>query len=152
MPGPTLRVRAGDSLEITQVNALPPNTAGMHADVNVPHHFNTFNLHTHGMHGDPTGDADNVYRAFEPAAAGGAGSEGGETAAYLSSVAVPADHPAGTFWYHPHQHGSTTTQLLSGMAGVVIVEGDVDQVPEIAAAKDVVCINELKLPPGGYRI
>ncbi|MER6953227.1 multicopper oxidase domain-containing protein [Streptomyces sp. NPDC000618] len=152
VPGPTLRVRAGDSLEITHVNALPPNTAGMHGDVNVPHHFNTFNLHTHGMHVDPTGDADNVYRAFEPGVAGAAGAADGvdgEGAVYRSSIAVPADHPAGTFWYHPHQHGSTTTQLLSGMGGVIIVEGDVDQVPEIAAAKDVVvCINELKLSAG----
>src|SRR5690242_4353575 len=31
VPGPTLRVRPGDSLEITQVNALPPNT-GPHED------------------------------------------------------------------------------------------------------------------------
>ena len=35
------------------------------------------------------------------------------------------------------------------MAGVIVVEGDVDHVPEIAAARDVVvCINELK-PAGG---
>lgn len=142
IPGPTLRVRPGDTLEITHVNALPPNT-GMHQDINIPHHFNTFNLHTHGMHVDPTGDADNVFRAFEPA------DTQGETTTYRSSIAVPDDHPAGTFWYHPHHHGSTSTQLVGGMGGVIIVEGDIDEVPEIAAAKDiVVCINELKLSAG----
>jgi FtsP/CotA-like multicopper oxidase with cupredoxin domain len=144
VPGPTLRVRPGDSLEITHVNALPPNPPGTHHDdINVPHGFNTFNLHAHGMHIDPTGEADNVFRAFEPAG------EPGRTTTYRSTIAVPANHPAGTFWYHPHHHGSTATQLLNGMAGVIVVEGDVDHVPEIAAAKDVVvCINELKLSGG----
>ncbi|MFC4502649.1 MULTISPECIES: multicopper oxidase family protein [Streptomyces] len=143
IPGPTLRVRPGDTMEITHVNALPPNTGAMHEDMNIPHHFNTFNLHTHGMHVDPTGESDNVFRAFEPAETAGA------VTVYRSTVVVPENHPAGTFWYHPHHHGSTATQLLGGMGGVVVVEGDIDRVPEIAAAKDVVvCVNELKLSDG----
>ncbi len=32
----------------------------------------------------------------------------------------------GTHWYHCHQHGSTTAQILNGMAGVLIVTGDYD--------------------------
>ncbi|MGV9944274.1 multicopper oxidase family protein [Streptomyces sp. NPDC003401] len=143
VPGPTLRVRPGDSLEITHVNALPPDAAGPHQDINVPHRFNTLNLHTHGMHVDPTGEADNVFRAFAPA------TEPGGTTSHRSSVTVPADHPAGTFWYHPHHHGSTATQVLNGMAGVIVVKGDVDEVPEIAAAREVVvCFNELRLSGG----
>ena len=35
-------------------------------------------------------------------------------------------HPPGTHWYHPHAHGSTHDQVSSGMAGFLIVEGDVD--------------------------
>ncbi|MGI5484813.1 multicopper oxidase family protein [Streptomyces lavendofoliae] len=144
IPGPTLRVRAGDRIDIMHVNALPPNPSHRHADVNVPHDFNTFNLHTHGMHVAPTGIADNIFRTFDPAPRAGDAPR-----VYHSSIAVPASHPAGTFWYHPHHHGSTTTQLLNGMAGVLIVEGDIDQVPEIAAAKDVVvCITEMKLHGG----
>lgn len=38
----------------------------------------------------------------------------------------PMPHPPGTHWYHPHCHGSTNDQVLSGMAGFLIVEGDVD--------------------------
>ncbi|MDQ0961062.1 FtsP/CotA-like multicopper oxidase with cupredoxin domain [Streptomyces sp. B4I13] len=141
VPGPTLRVRPTETLEITQVNALPPDTATTHhEDVNVPHHFNTFNLHTHGLHVDPEGESDNVFRSFEPAGAPG------ETTTYRSTVDIPEGHPAGTFWYHPHHHGSTSTQVLNGMAGVIVVEGDVDDVPEIAAAREVVlCVSELKL-------
>lgn len=36
-------------------------------------------------------------------------------------------HPPGTHWYHPHAHGSTQDQVASGMAGFLIVEGDVDE-------------------------
>jgi FtsP/CotA-like multicopper oxidase with cupredoxin domain len=32
----------------------------------------------------------------------------------------------GTHWYHCHQHGSTSLQILNGMAGVFIITGDYD--------------------------
>ena len=38
----------------------------------------------------------------------------------------PQPHPPGTHWYHPHTHGSTHNQVSSGMAGFLIIEGDVD--------------------------
>jgi FtsP/CotA-like multicopper oxidase with cupredoxin domain len=39
----------------------------------------------------------------------------------------PQPHPPGTHWYHPHAHGATHNQVASGMAGFLIVEGDVDE-------------------------
>jgi len=33
----------------------------------------------------------------------------------------------GTHWYHCHQHGSTTAQLLNGMAGLFVITGDYDE-------------------------
>ncbi|MDX1396227.1 MAG: multicopper oxidase domain-containing protein [Gemmatimonadota bacterium] len=36
-------------------------------------------------------------------------------------------HPPGTHWYHPHSHGATHDQVASGMAGLIIIEGDVDE-------------------------
>jgi len=36
---------------------------------------------------------------------------------------IPANHPAGTFWYHSHHHGSTAIDVTSGMEGVIIVRG-----------------------------
>ncbi|MGA5817713.1 multicopper oxidase family protein [Kitasatospora sp. NPDC094028] len=159
IPGPTLRVRGGDVLRLTQVNGLPPNephespgpneraepSGGGH---NRPHDPNSFNLHTHGMHVAPSGDADNVLRVFAPRTAEEADA-GAPEPRYLTTVEVPAGHPAGTYWYHPHLHGATATQIVGGMAGVVIVEGDVDEVPEIRAAADlVVCVNELRLKDG----
>lgn len=40
--------------------------------------------------------------------------------------AIGEKHYPGTFWYHPHPHGATYDQVASGMAGFLIVEGDVD--------------------------
>ncbi|MEV7565414.1 multicopper oxidase family protein [Streptomyces tanashiensis] len=147
IPGPTLRVRGGQVLRLTHINGLPPDPphTGGH---NTPHRPNSFNLHTHGMHVCPSGHADNVLREFAPRTEDEAAAGAAEPR-YRSTVHVPADHPAGTYWYHPHLHGSIAEQIVGGMAGVIIVEGDVDEVPEIGAAADlVVCINELKIKDG----
>jgi FtsP/CotA-like multicopper oxidase with cupredoxin domain len=56
-------------------------------------------------------------------------------------VDIPKNHPSGTFWYHPHVHGAVTYQLVSGMAGFLIIKGGpgtLDDLPEIKAAKDLV--------------
>lgn len=144
IPGPTLRLRGGNRLRLTQVNGLPKNTSPS-GGMNIPHNFNSFNLHTHGLHVSPAGHADNVFREFTPRA-----TDQSPEPRYLSEIEIPCDHPAGTFWYHPHHHGSTAMQVAGGMAGVIIIEGDVDEVPEIAAARDVVvCINELKTNANG---
>jgi FtsP/CotA-like multicopper oxidase with cupredoxin domain len=49
---------------------------------------------------------------------------------------IGLDHPPGAYWYHPHLHGSTAIQVGSGMAGALIIKGDIDRVPEIAAATE----------------
>jgi peroxiredoxin len=43
---------------------------------------------------------------------------------------------AGTFWYHPHRHGSVALQVSSGMSGALIIEGGLDDVPEIKQAEE----------------
>ncbi|MCA9863813.1 MAG: multicopper oxidase family protein [Thermomicrobiales bacterium] len=124
IPGPTLRVKPGDRLALTLTNALPPNPDPMPENHNLPHHFNTTNFHSHGLHVSPAGESDNVLRAMEP---------GGQ---YNIVIDVPVDHPAGSFWYHPHHHGAVDAQLTSGCFGALIVEGDFADVPEIAAARE----------------
>ncbi|MBI3929172.1 MAG: multicopper oxidase domain-containing protein [Armatimonadetes bacterium] len=130
--GPTMKVRPGDQLAVPITNQLPPNPDADPPDVNTPHHFNSTNLHSHGLHVSP--GQDNVFIEITP----------GESFTYAYDV--PADHPPGTFWYHPHKHGSTAMQLMSGLAGALIVAGGLDDVPEIAVASDLVfLINELNL-------
>ena len=122
--GPTFRVKPGDTLVVTIENDLPPNPGPMPDDPNTPHNFNTTNLHTHGLHVSPVGNSDNVLLAVKP----------GQT--WITEIKVPADHPPGTFWYHAHVHGSTALQVSSGMAGALIIEGGLDDVPAIREATD----------------
>src|SRR5690606_9843911 len=43
------------------------------------------------------------------------------------------NHPAGTYWYHAHLHGSTALQVPNGMAGPLIVEGS--RTPQVKNCK-----------------
>lgn len=113
--GPTIRVKPGDALNVKLINNLPakdpscPSTPGDH---NIPNCFNSTNLHTHGFHVSPSGNSDNVLLVRPPQS----------TFDYVFNL--PKNHPAGTFWYHSHRHGSTALQVSSGMAGALIVKGD----------------------------
>jgi FtsP/CotA-like multicopper oxidase with cupredoxin domain len=127
-PGPTLRMQPGEVLRIRLLNDLPPNPDAMPANISIPHQFNTTNFHFHGAHASPSGLSDNVMRSMLP----------GE--AYDIEIALPDDHTAGTYWYHPHHHGSADIQMASGMFGALIVEGDFTGVPEITAARERVLV------------
>ena len=107
--GPTIRVAPGQRLSIDLENKLEPCTA---AQVEKRQCFNDTNLHTHGLWVSPSGNSDNVLISIPP----------GEKFRYEYDIA--ADHPAGTFWYHPHRHGSGFVQVGSGMAGALIVTGN----------------------------
>jgi len=48
----------------------------------------------------------------------------------------PEAHPAGTFWFHSHVHGSTAIQVANGVAGALIVRGDVDELPGVKQARE----------------
>jgi len=55
-------------------------------------------------------------------------------------IDVSTEHHAGTFWYHPHKHGAVSFSFFGGMMGFIIVDGgprDLNEVPEIAAAKEI---------------
>ncbi|MGO9238005.1 MAG: multicopper oxidase family protein [Methylocella sp.] len=124
IPGPTLRVKPGDVLRIKLINDLPPNRDPVPVIHSLPHQFNTTNFHAHGLHVSPSGISDNVMRIMEPGKS------------YDIEIAIPADHIRGTNWYHPHAHGSADVQIASGAVGALIIEGDFEDVPEIAAAQE----------------
>jgi FtsP/CotA-like multicopper oxidase with cupredoxin domain len=135
--GPTLRVKPGDVMRIIVKNNLPvagPCTNSEHMTMGATSAvYNITNLHTHGLHVSP-GDnpngthSDNVFVEICP----------GTSAPY--EIHIPKDHPAGTAWYHAHVHGSTAVQVSSSMEGAIIVEGGLDDVPQIKAAKDQVFV------------
>src|SRR5262245_6984845 len=122
--GPTLRMKPGETLKIRLTNDFPPNRDLVPQNLSHPHQFNNTNFHFHGAHCSPSGIADNVMRWMVPGKA------------YDIQIPLPAHHTRGTYWYHPHHHGSADVQMASGMAGAIVVEGDFADVPEIAQARE----------------
>ena len=145
VPGPTMRAApqvngAERQIRIDFENGMggediqavgPPGPGGVTYD------FNMTNLHTHGLHVQPeyaTGTeflADNVLVHHMA----------GATAEYRFDIDEDQDtrgrpHEPGTFWYHPHVHGSTAIQVANGMAGAFIIEGDVDTLDGIAESNE----------------
>ncbi|MBL9081785.1 MAG: multicopper oxidase domain-containing protein [Planctomycetales bacterium] len=141
--GPTIRIRPGATLGVHLHNELPLEAGAAHPSVNLPHGFNDTNLHTHGLHVSPRSPADDVYRVVEP------------RESYRFEFPLAADHPAGTCWYHAHKHGSTAFQLAGGMAGALVVEGGLDEIPQIRAAEEKILVLQqfvLKDVGGTYEI
>src|SRR5262249_33919268 len=110
---PTVEIFPGETVRITLDNRLEqePNCAPPGHNVNTPNCFNRTNLHAHGLWVSPAGNSDNVLVSINPGIS------------FQYEYNVPPDHPAGTYWFHPHRHGSTALQVASGMAGMLIVRG-----------------------------
>jgi suppressor of ftsI len=121
-PGPTLRVRPGDTLDLRVVNRLGEPT----------------NLHEHGFHVSPIKISDNVLRTM-PA-----------HSANAVRVRIPRSMSPGTYWYHAHLHGLVEEQVFSGLSGVIIVEGLARRLPR--ALRDVpdhlVALKDLQVKDG----
>src|SRR4051794_37060731 len=125
-PGPTLRVRPGDRLQIALVNDLPDTVNPVllsrdRQDNPVPQ---ITNLHVHGFHVSPKSPSDDVFLDIAP----------GTTFHY--EYEIPANHPTGTYWYHPHRHEFVAHQIFSGMSGMIIMEGALDAVPGVAGLRE----------------
>ena len=162
--GPMFEVSGGDTLTMKIVNKLPPNPVSspqlrgpvlvpvVHdsmeameptphgpfrpADnidpMNNPHNFNTTNMHVHGI--------QTIPHLFEPLGTSNPAAEMIEVQpgqSYRYDFPIPLDHPSGLHWYHPHNHGSTDVQVSNGMAGLIVVRGPIDEVPEIKAAREI---------------
>lgn len=108
VPGPRIEARPGDTVRIQFVNRLP----------------NPTNLHYHGLHVPPTGSADNVFLDIPS----------GQRFTY--DFSITDNHPAGTFYYHPHRHGHVADQVFGGLGGIFVVRGALDEIPEVKAARE----------------
>lgn len=114
---PSIEAHPGDTVRIALNNKLPATTTSYDAgcastEHNTPHCFNGTNLHFHGLNVNPSGNGDNVLLSVNPGVK------------FEYEIAIAPEHPAGTFWYHTHRHGSTALQVGSGMAGPLIIKGD----------------------------
>lgn len=102
VPGPTIKVRPGDTVKVNLTNGLSEET----------------NLHTHGLFVHPNENSDNPFVHVMPS----------ETFSY--EFQIPKDHPEGTHWYHPHLHGKVANQVFGGLYGAIIVEDE--STPEVS--------------------
>lgn len=118
LPGPTLMLRPGDRLRVSLANRLDAPT----------------NLHVHGLHVSPSGQGDNPLVRIAP---------GGS---FDYEYRLPADHPAGVCWYHPHHHGNVADQIFAGLYGAIIVQ---DAQPQPGTTDRVLIVSDISLDSAG---
>lgn len=117
------------------------------------HGNNVTNLHYHGTHVTPRSPGDDVMVDVRPG--------GNFTNSFKIPVPPPPDNckptttqpfemgqAPGTHWYHAHKHGSVALQLLNGMAGAFIIEGEFDDqleklIPGLRQTEKVMVIQQL---------
>jgi FtsP/CotA-like multicopper oxidase with cupredoxin domain len=154
--GTRLQLKQGDLLKIRLVNQLPRVTDSQHASETGMAYLrlNPTNLHTHGMLvspryptvNDPT-YGDNVFvMTLNPLNGQPPKSSqlhGDVRELYTDyRIQIPANHPSGLFWFHPHVHGISKNQISAGMSGLITV-GDISDY----VCKDLSCSSFLhKLP------
>lgn len=137
--GTRLQLWQGDTLKIHLVNKLPPITDSDHAGE--PDEgflaLNPTSLHTHGMlvsphypsNADPTW-GDNVF-VLTFNGRGNPKANCAPVSPHLHAavscdatdyeIKIPANHPSGLFWFHPHVHGISLNQISAGMAGIITI-------------------------------
>ncbi len=138
---PTLRVRPGDLLVLRLKNVGPeaarrPNSPAAHQHA-AAHDCTSgtmsptaTNLHFHGLTVPPVCHQDDVLNTLIQV--------GDQPFEYR--LRIPANEPPGLYWYHPHVHGVTKTQVLGGASGALIVEGVESTIPALAGLAERVFI------------
>jgi suppressor of ftsI len=129
---PTLRFDPGTNLTVHLVDNLAVAT----------------NLHFHGMHVSPKEHSDDAFLCAAP----------NTTLTYR--LAVPADHPQGTYWYHSHAMGTACPAPDSpeamddadtGMPGMPSMPGDVENQIFAGLSGAMIVGDDRTLLPAAYR-
>ena len=133
--GTHLQLMQGDTLKIHLVNKLPDIPDASHAIETGMQWLSQgpTNLHTHGLlvapryptKANPT-YGDNVFVVtLNPD--NGPPPEGSEFHSDVRmgstdyQITIPASHPSGLFWFHPHVHGVSSNEITSGLSGVITI-------------------------------
>jgi FtsP/CotA-like multicopper oxidase with cupredoxin domain len=117
IPGPLLEVHEGDKVIIHFHNHLPEPTT----------------IHWHGLHIPAASDGSPFY-LVQP----------GRQYDYIFT-AQPGS--AGTYWYHPHPHHSTGSQIARGLFGAMIVRAASDPLPPLP--EKLLILSDNRLSPDG---
>ncbi|MGA6964287.1 MAG: multicopper oxidase domain-containing protein [Xanthobacteraceae bacterium] len=120
-PAPTLQVFPGERLIIHFENGLtgltirdyfsPQYTPKGQSVPIYPEQMTSspINLHTHGAHISPKGNADNVLLHIPPRMSN------------TYTYDIPRNMPQGEYWYHSHLHGLTSAQVYMGLVGLLAI-------------------------------
>ncbi len=79
------------------------------------------NLHLHGLAISP--EIDQPMLEVQP----------GQSHVYAFELPKGS---GGTHWYHPHVHGSVAQQMAAGLVGALLVDSELDTMPELKAAEE----------------
>jgi FtsP/CotA-like multicopper oxidase with cupredoxin domain len=132
---PALRLRPGDLLvlrlknQLTKTSLPAPGPGAYGTPASASHHVSgsetshpcasaqmnalSTNLHFHGTTVPPLCHQDDVlHTLIQPG-----------DPPFEYRFRIPEDEPPGLYWYHPHVHGFTNSQVLGGASGALIVEG-----------------------------
>ncbi|MCU1320396.1 MAG: Multicopper oxidase type 3 [Acidobacteriaceae bacterium] len=120
-PAPTLKVYPGEVLIVHLDNALsdltiedyfsPEYTATGKTVPTYPIQMKSspLNLHVHGIHVSPKGNADNVMLRIP------------NSMSNTYTYEIPKNMPQGAYWYHSHLHTLTGPQTYMGLAGLLSI-------------------------------
>ena len=134
-PAPTLQVEPGERLIIHINNELRSLTIPDFYDPKYMPKGQTvplyptmmtsapFNLHVHGAHVSPRGNADNVLLHIDA----------GMSNTYVYDI--PKNMTPGTYWYHSHLHTLTASQTYYGLAGMLLVGRADSEIPLVTKNK-----------------
>ena len=134
-PAPTLQVEPGDRLIVHLDNELRNLTIRDFYDPKYTPQGQTVplypammtsspvNLHVHGAHVSPRGNADNVLLHINA----------GMSNTYVYDI--PKNMTPGTFWYHSHLHTVTASQTYYGLAGMLLVGRADSEIPLVTQNK-----------------
>jgi FtsP/CotA-like multicopper oxidase with cupredoxin domain len=142
--GIRLQLYPGDHLRMRLVNHLPPAPTdaqyahGSDQMMNQMLADNPVNIHTHGLIVEPRkADAtdptygDYVYVLGYPAGKMPAMVSPDEIATNKPiqyDIYIPANHPSGIYWFHPHVHGLNVNQISEGLSGLITIGSVTDYV------------------------
>jgi FtsP/CotA-like multicopper oxidase with cupredoxin domain len=146
---PVFRLRRGEELHLRLINRIGP------ADVQIDATQAT-NLHYHGMSVSPRPPADDIYLVIPSLQMiqnpGVAHTHSQMTMrddyVYEYRWRVPDDHDQGPFWYHSHAHGEAEGQVLSGLSGLFMIDGFInDWYPSLIGAQErILILKDIELP------
>lgn len=129
------QLQRGDTVDYKFENKLPCNNhfpEGTNGSV-----MSQSNVHTHGLMVSPHDVKDGKYGDHIYVLANSSVSEDGGNAGCMPHEAmhhgallpgaidykidIPADHPPGMYWYHPHAHGISGQQIAHGLSGLITI-------------------------------